>query len=314
MKEWLSKLAPFLEGFIQLKHSLGYSYCSRIQELHAFDKFVLKNFPNEIVLTKAMVDAWTKPHSAKERHSTTNHRISILRELARFIQMDGTSCYCPGKEYFLRTQQVSCHILNDEEVKKFWRGLAQLKDSEGRQFRKITMTTFFTLLYCTGIRANEAMCLDCSNLDLENGLIKITESKGHNNRIIALTEELVKLLKIYNEQLPTNRIPFFSLDGSCRLNARVVSYTLHYVWNKSDITTPCIKLYDFRHTFITKRLLEWNKQDKDLSTKIQYLMSFVGHKNIEDTLYYFSLSPELSETYELLLNDSIIPSLERDEL
>jgi integrase len=54
---------------------------------------------------------------------------------------------------------------------------------------------------------------------------------------------------------------------------------------------------DFRHSFITLRLLQWHKQGVDLSLKAQFLQAFVGHNRLEDTLYYFRLVPEVLSVY-----------------
>lgn len=78
---------------------------------------------------------------------------------------------------------------------------------------------------------------------------------------------------------------------------------------------PYPRPYDFRHTFITTRILKWVEQGIDINIMLPFLKVFVGHSSINDTWYYFKLIPQhantLSERYSTT-NNKIIPEVLED--
>lgn len=309
MKTWTSKLGPHLQRFEEMKKALGYSYRHQSVALHSFDQFCFTNFPEATTLTQEMALAWFKRRREEERASTTNARISLFRELARFIKLTDPECFVPDKRYRLRVQPVVCRILTDLERKQFFSALEKMQNPTKYPYLVQTCRTYFIFLYCTGVRASEAVHLDRNHIDFKSGEINIIESKRHYSRKIVLSYDLLKIFKKYDSLLPNDRIPFFSFDSANRPSIELFYYYLKKIWSLSNLTSKCIRQHDFRHTFITKRILEWQQNHENLKEKIQILMRFVGHKHIDDTLYYFRMTPELSNYFSCDDNDDVIPDL-----
>lgn len=54
-----------------------------------------------------------------------------------------------------------------------------------------------------------------------------------------------------------------------------------------------IRPYDFRHHFAYANMNLWLREGKDVNAMLPYLMKYMGHSDIENTLYYFHLVPDI---------------------
>ena len=50
---------------------------------------------------------------------------------------------------------------------------------------------------------------------------------------------------------------------------------------------PSVRVYDLRHRFATAVLNRWLDEKKDLSSRLPYLQTYMGHKDLEATAYYY---------------------------
>ena len=53
------------------------------------------------------------------------------------------------------------------------------------------------------------------------------------------------------------------------------------------------RLQDFRHTFATRRLIEWYQDGLDVKRELPKLTTYLGHANINNTYWYIEAVPEL---------------------
>ena len=55
---------------------------------------------------------------------------------------------------------------------------------------------------------------------------------------------------------------------------------------------PPVRVYDLRHRFATAVLSRWLDEKKDIHSRLPYLRTYMGHKDLESTAYYIHLLPE----------------------
>ena len=55
---------------------------------------------------------------------------------------------------------------------------------------------------------------------------------------------------------------------------------------------PPVRVYDLRHRFATAVLNSWLDEKQDIHSRLPYLRTYMGHKDIESTAYYIHLLPE----------------------
>src|SRR2546428_13665361 len=83
-----SVLAPFMDRFLQEKHTCGYAYHEPIRILHRFDEFLVREGLATLELPRSVVRNWLakKPH---ESAATQQHRITIVRQFTKFLLKAG---------------------------------------------------------------------------------------------------------------------------------------------------------------------------------------------------------------------------------
>lgn len=116
------------------------------------------------------------------------------------------------------------------------------------------------LMYLTGMRSGEIRNLKRSDVLLEEKALKIRESKGHVDRKVALSEELFASVKKYlDETKDLCGDDLFTSDGKSPLTAKRFRLLLTRLWTTSGLEEPAPRMADFRHSFITLRLLQWHQ-------------------------------------------------------
>lgn len=55
---------------------------------------------------------------------------------------------------------------------------------------------------------------------------------------------------------------------------------------------PAVRVYDLRHRFASTALNRWLDEKKDLYSRLPYLRTYMGHKELSATAYYIHLLPE----------------------
>ncbi len=295
MINFLSAFSFQLNLFIDSKKALGYSYNSEILLLKSFDLFCTHLTPNPKSLTKELIEKWIEPRTASERPGTTNHRISVMREFGQFLKLIGEPAYIIPQKFRVKNSQYVCRIMSENEVINIFMA-ADSYEHKSRIFLGTTLSVILRVLYSTGLRPGEIVNLKLDDVDLSTGEIRIIESKGHKNRTIYIEDEVVKLLLKYCKFLSLYKDrQYFFYDGngdtSKGLSLDVIRDAFHGICKKIGLREPLPRLYDFRHTFITHRILLWNKQGINLKVYLPYLSAYVGHNSLQDTYYYFKLDP-----------------------
>ena len=76
-----------------------------------------------------------------------------------------------------------------------------------------------------------------------------------------------------------------------------------------------IRAYDFRHHFVYANMNRWLREGKDADVMLPYLMRYLGHSDVKNTLSYFHLVPDV---YGTLINKSshsegLIPEVDNEK-
>jgi integrase len=142
-------------------------------------------------------------------------------------------------------------------------------------------STFLQLLKETAMRAGEAHDLQWADIDFKTGTVRVTPEKGSNPRIFKLSQKLLRMLsklrkgdssRVFSKYLRTRR----RLFSKQRKNLA------------KKLQNPRLLQIHF-HTFRHWKATQLYHQTKD----ILYVMQFLGHKSIKNTLRYVQLEEAL---------------------
>ena len=180
----------------------------------------------------------------------------------------------------------------------------------------------FKFLYYFGTRCKEARVLETRNVHLDLGYIDIIASKTHCDRRIFMNDESIEFFRRYHcimNHITPNRKYFFSDIADRYYPTGSISLYFNKIWDQAGLrkdTEVRPRAYDLRHYFACKNILKWSLNNEDVMAKLPYLMTFMGHSNIESTYYYIHLIPDFFPKYNdlSLLSNELIPEVEEDEI
>jgi integrase len=183
---------------------------------------------------------------------------------------------------------------------------AALKSPRG--MKGLTLGTLIGLLAATGLRPGEAGALDNQDVDLEAGVLVIRESKFGKSRLVPVHKSVVTALgKYVRERNRTFPLPccsaFFVSDRGTALDLGAVRRWFCKVsrscgLRKGPEGKRCgrgPRLQDMRHTFATKRLMEWYRTGSNVPLQVPKLSTYLGHSSVACTYWYIEAVPELLE-------------------
>jgi len=321
MSDYVSRLAPKINDFIEFKNSLGIQYTSSRYYLQQLDKYNLDH-GNYDVLRKEIAEGWAKSHSCKTI-SRDRSWISPIREFGRYLQSTGCKDnYILDDRFTIQRYNAEVYLMSNSEIQTFFRECdfyVLKKDIPGR---KHVYPALFRFMFCCGVRCREARNLKCHDVHIDKGFIDILQSKGYRDRRLFLSQELVDYLSLYDvvisECFPSREYFFPSTHGgiisSCSLSANFRSIWLSAGLKRDGKVKP--RAYDFRHHFACANIMRWSIEGKDIHAMLPYLMRYMGHSSLESTYYYIHLIPDYFPQYSALTSslESLIPEVEDYEI
>lgn len=295
-----SKFAPYISDLISYKKALGYSESTYRQNLLNFDRFCYDKYPEEKNLTQELVNEWiiARPN---EHINGVKRRASAVRALAKYMNAVGVPAYVIPIGALGRDKTFTPYIYSNSELESFFHAADQYPQSKRSPLKEHTVPVLFRLIYGCGLRPQEARKLKRSEVDFENKTIYISDSKRHKDRLIPVDSAILDICKEYdivaNVMFPS-RTYFFQFSSNSKPCSNAwVDNVFRKCWELTGIRffhngqTP--RVYDFRHNYPSRRIMQWLDEGKDLNVLIPYLSAYMGHVYLSDTFYYVHLIPDL---------------------
>ena len=297
---YTSKLGQYIMPMVEQKRALGFPYMHGEWHLHRFDQFCALGFPSVETITPELGNAWAVIKPTENPRSFKN-RIAPVRELAKYMNRIGIDAYIiPAELTPKKPPQYMPHIFSEEELKLFFKAADSLPATNRARLRHLQIPVIFRLMYTCGLRPREARLIQRKHLNLQEGTIIIPKSKGHKDRMVAMSDQMTKICFRYytyaEQEFPASPYLFpCQQKGGIAYAPGWVTDVFHMCWDKSGIgdvpgNTP--RPYDFRHTFATHRIYQWMKEKKDLGIMLPYLSAYMGHTQFSSTAYYIHLVPD----------------------
>ena len=190
------------------------------------------------------------------------------------------------------------YIYSHEELRRLLKIAAAY---QGCVVQAATLHTVVLLLYGAGLRLCEAINLDRADLDTDQAVLTIRQTKFDKTRLVPLGCQLASALAQYAARGPkraAQQAPFFTTPTGARLKQRTVQGCFRRVCDQAGIRRSdarCFqpRLHDLRHTFAVHRLVSWYQQGADVQRLLLQLSTYLGHTSLACTQVYLSLTPEL---------------------
>ena len=165
-----SPLAPVMEQFVQTKQASGYQFRAGIALLVRLDRYLCEKTLTECELPRLLVQEWVAKRP-NEHPNTQQDRVSIVRQLARFMHHLEYQAYVPDRSLLSKASlNFSPRVFTVAEVQKLLHAVDQLPPTSKAPLRHLVMPEVFRLLYGCGLRLNEALRLRVADVDLDQGV------------------------------------------------------------------------------------------------------------------------------------------------
>jgi site-specific recombinase XerD len=182
--------------------------------------------------------------------------------------------------YYLREPKKIPKVMSQSEVKRL------IAMARGLQ-AQVTLS----LAYGCGLRAGEVVRLKTGDIDRDQKIIRVVQSKGRKDRHVMLSPTLLDLLQTwwgertnrYDLGVPRSELWLFPgrrpspSKGGLHLTTRQLSRLFHEAADAAGIKTG-VSLHTLRHSFAT-HLLE-RKID------IRLIQAMLGHDKLDTTAHY----------------------------
>lgn len=293
------KTVPMLlEDYLVMRRTFGAKLEDGSRLLHHFVDFLAAR--GAAFMTTELALEWaTLPQEALPPYRA--RRLAEVRHFAQYARAIDPRHEMPP-EGLLPSGSTRAHpyIYSDEEVTAL---IGAARDLRG-QIRPLTYATILGLLSVTGMRSGEVVALDRDDIDLQQGLITIRNTKFNKSRLVACHDTTCRALDAYAIQRNrtcsgTGSAAFFLSEQAGRISA----YTLRETFAKLCRTTGLReagdrkgpRLHDLRHSFAVRTLMQWYREDGDVERCLPRLSTWLGHVSISNTYWYLTAVPELME-------------------
>lgn len=298
----MSILNDALTQYVAVRRALGTQFREPALTLCHFVEF-LERQGAEFITTQLALRWACEPQGVQR--ATWARRLTQVRGFAAWLSAFDPRTVIPPRQLLdVRHRRNKPYIYTEQEIAQLMTEAARLPSRNG--LRALTHETLIGLLAATGLRPGEALALDVSDVELQNGVLAIRQTKFGKSRFVPLADSTREALANYAQQRDqlcprcqtdaflvsergtrlqgcTARCTFASVSCSIGLRAAV----------KGRRSGHGPRLQDLRHTFATRRLIEWYRARLDVQRELPKLATYLGHVDVANTYWYIEAVPEL---------------------
>ncbi len=284
-----SVLHENVERFIRYKHSMGYSYVQGEYDLNRYIAYADEHYHDLSIPGSEDVNSFLATLSGKP-FSLCNTS-GVLREFGRFLIMEGhTSAYVLPPKRTTKPEPEPPYFFLEKEITAFFSECDSMRAYPHLKGREMVMPVLFRLIYCCGVRCQEARTLKCCDVHLEGKYIDICLSKGPKSRRLYITDELSEYLQLYDDKISLmypDREYFFPGGYGGIYSSSAISANFRNIWLSAGLkrdgkVKP--RAYDFRHHFACANIMRWSEEGKDIHAMLPYLMRYLKPDNSDQNL------------------------------
>jgi len=299
-----SFLGMVMSKHVALMQAMGYCYKTQEQRLLRLDRFLqgrpdLSGHPLTVLIRE-----WANTRSGPQQELECHH---TGRTLSRALtRIDPTVETIPWDKRIKREalqRHRRPYIFTEQEVHRLLETALSLPSPQSA-LRPRTAHMMLVLAYCAGLRIGEIVRLDVGDFDSDDRTIEIRGAKFFKSRRLPITDSVVAALQSYLgarklAAAPTKPdAPLFwhhSATGrySHSRGRNLLVRVLRQGGIKPERGRMGPRVHDFRHAFVVNRMLAWYREGINPQSRLPYLATYLGHKDVNSTLVYLTITQEL---------------------
>jgi integrase/recombinase XerD len=303
---YASFLGPLMREHVERMRSLGYLYQTNERVLLRFDRFLQGRPDLSGQPLRTALEAWQGVKSGPQHLHTVS---SVGRQLSKAMQrIDASVVVIPfdadthrrarqlHRKPFIYTEAQILQLL--ETTKSF--------ESTKWPLRAASLHMMILLTYCAGLRIGELVRLTLADVDLKENVVQIRNAKFFKSRSLPLASSVSLVLKDYLEvrrELGGSSEPasglFWKESGGGSYSYGGIRNLLTEALRRASLKPlrgrvgP--RIHDLRHSMVCNRMEAWYREGINPQSRLPYLATYLGHKDINSTLAYLTITEQLMQ-------------------
>lgn len=196
------------------------------------------------------------------------------------------------------------YIYSNEDLKRIFETALTYRRRFNIEYPEV-IQVMLKLTYCLGLRPSETTHLVVDDINLQDGLAFIRETKFYKSRVVPFGREVSQMLRNYlrwrseavvSRGITDNHLFIDKRGNPVQLSA--LQQAFRFIREKAGIhrydnAHYDVRLQDLRHTFATNRVAQWYREGKDVQALLPVLSTYLGHCNLDSTAVYISFTNQL---------------------
>jgi integrase len=301
-------MADNIHLYLAHKRSLGKQLATVELMLRLLDAYLLSQGVMELgQITAAHIDGFVASRSRRSPRSY-NGLIGAIRGLLDWMVVHEV---LPESPLRCETRRVTPprrpFLFNPDQARRLLEVAEQLPSNPRAQTRGETYKMIFALLYGLGLRVGEVSKLCRKDIDLDNQLLIIRQTKFGKDRLVPFGPKMARAITGFLDReesrfgpIPPDS-PMFSFNKRRRtpVGTNTISWAFHKLLPALQLTIPSgvapPHLHCLRHSFAVGTLLRWYRAGVDPMARLLDLSTFLGHVSPSSTAVYLTITTELLE-------------------
>ena len=163
-----SIFADLINAYIQSRREAGFMFDNPAYWLFRFDQFCKSRQVGKTEITKELYDSWSAKQLSESK-TTQSNRLQALRCFCIHLNAIGILSYIPVQ--LPRPEKTVPYRMSDEDIREFFKQ-ADLYEADVpvKAFERLATEykVLFRLIYCCGLRNNEACTLKLADVDTDS--------------------------------------------------------------------------------------------------------------------------------------------------
>lgn len=298
----MSFLAPYLKAYLEFKQRLGYTSFAKTSIAKDIDYYlVFRDITSLQNLDESFIANWIYA-VPKLSAGTKNKKLEFARGLFRYLMRLGIAKENPALRIpLLKVRPYQPYAYTLKEIHEILSEARRYRNPQGDDPLGHTLETMLFLIYACGLRLGEATGLRIRDVDFEEDLLLLWNTKFHKERLVPFSKTVAQKLKAYLairlKIYPANdsAAPFFCIARK-KCHKSIIESYFRKILIRCGLIVPrrrSPRIHDLRHAFAVHRLYKWYQEGHDALNKLPLLSTYMGHSDPVHTQVYLAVTRTL---------------------
>jgi len=293
--------ASEMESYLELRKSQGHQHLRERHHFVSLDSYLCGKNVAIKELTPHTIERWLQSFPPMSVNTKIVY-ISHYTQFAKYLRTLGFKAFIPERPIDDKTYIP--YVFTEDETARMFSAADNLGTQGKSLLPNLQFPVILRILYGCGMRLEEALRLEISDVDTEAHVILVRNAKGNKDRLVPMDKTLSGILRHYISAVFAD-CPESGLLFTNSKNSQIAQATVRYWFVRTlaaaGIEKPNLPRYSrnicahcIRHTFAVHSFRKQDLAGIDMYSAAPLLSTYMGHTKIYGTETYLHMSAENS--------------------